>query len=149
MPLVRYRTGDLIRLPKGLNKKGIEDVTYGIKPFMSIEGRSADYLVSPDGTRLVSMNQVPRDINGIIQMQFVQESLNTVRILVVPAKSFTDADKEQIIQNAYSKLPRTMKVNVELVDTLDRTTQGKVPFIVRNPKLEINADSNNFSKIIS
>ena len=46
MPLVRYRTGDLMRLRAGSDPIA---VAYGVEPFLGVVGRTDDYLVAPDG----------------------------------------------------------------------------------------------------
>jgi phenylacetate-coenzyme A ligase PaaK-like adenylate-forming protein len=136
MPLVRYRTGDFIRLQKNLSAKELDKVRYGVTAFLGIEGRRDDYLVSPDGVRAIGMNHIPRGVKNIIQMQLIQESRKRVRILVVPTSQFSETDSATILANAYSKLPHDMHVTVEPVDQLKRTAIGKAPFIIREPDIE-------------
>lgn len=131
MPLVRYGTGDLICVPQGTTHDELVKIRYGLAPFTRIEGRSTDYLLSPDGARLIGMNHIPRDVKHIIQAQLIQESVEHVRILIVPTKEFADEDKVIILKNAYAKLPQSMRVDIELVDRLERTAQGKAPFLLR------------------
>jgi len=131
MPLVRYGTGDLICVPQGTTVDELVKIRYGLAPFTRIEGRSTDYLLSPDGARLIGMNHIPRDVRHIIQAQLIQESVDRVRILVVPTKEFSVNDKATILNNAHAKLPQSMRIDIELVDRLERTAQGKAPFILR------------------
>ena len=131
MPIIRYRTGDLIRLQQGLDKVELEKIRYGISPFIAIEGRKSDYILSPEGRRIIAMNHLPRDVNNIVQMQLIQESQNKLRILVIPSKYFTEEDKNQILINCQGKIPDSIQVSVELVEKIERTKQGKLPFIIR------------------
>lgn len=131
MPLVRYRTGDLIRLPKGLSTSQIEAICYGVEPFGGVLGRQGDYLVSPDGAHLMGIDHIPRDVEHVVRMQVIQESPYRVRILVVAAEGFNEQDRQQILHNAALKLPAEMQVEVEVVQELVRTVQNKVPFIIR------------------
>jgi len=136
MPLVRYRTGDLVRLPKALLPGELEAIRYGCAPFSGVLGRSGDYLVGPHGARITGIDHIPRGVENIIRSQVIQETLTRVKILVVPKPEFSDAEVEQLLANAASKLPPEMEVAVEVVDQLERGKQGKVPFVIR--RVEVN-----------
>ncbi len=132
MPLVRYRTGDLIQLPKGAGTAERELIRYGLLPFSRVIGRVTDFIYAPDGARVIGINHIPRGVENINQMQVIQDVREAVRLLVIPGKHFSEKDRDQIISNAYRKLPRTMRVEVELVERLQTTPAGKTPFIIRN-----------------
>lgn len=131
MPLVRYRSGDLIRLPKNLSPTQMEAICYGVEPFGGVLGREGDYLVSPDGVHLMGIDHIPRDVEHVVRMQVIQESLHRVRILVVPTVGFSERDRQQILRNASLKLPAEMRVEIEIVQELRRTAQQKTPFVIR------------------
>lgn len=132
MPLVRYRTGDYIKLPHGLTPQQIEAICLGVMSFEGILGRKDDvWLLAPDGRRLTAIDDIPRDVEHVVRMQFIQERLDYIRILVLPAPGFSDIDKEQILRNAYQKLPESMQISIEVVDELVRTAQMKTPFVIR------------------
>ncbi|MER3465820.1 MAG: hypothetical protein C4340_01015 [Armatimonadota bacterium] len=99
-------------------------------------GRSGDYLVGPHGARITGIDHIPRGVENIIRSQVIQETLTRVKILVVPKPEFSDAEVEQLLANAASKLPPEMEVAVEVVDQLERGKQGKVPFVIR--RVEVN-----------
>lgn len=136
MPLVRYRSGDLIRLPKGVSEQQLEAICYGVEPFGGILGRQGDYLVSPDGAHLMGIDHIPRDVEHVVRMQVIQESLHRVRILVVPTDGFNEQDTWQILHNASLKLPAEMQVSIEIVQELERTAQNKTPFVIRKFEAE-------------
>jgi phenylacetate-CoA ligase len=131
MPLVRYRSGDLIRLPRTLGAAGLEAVRYGLRPFPGVLGRAGDFLVSPDGARLMGIDHLPRGVRNILRMQVVQEAPDHVRILVVPTPAYGGADERDILRNAAGKLPPGMRVGVEVVEELERTPGAKTPFVIR------------------
>lgn len=131
MPLVRYRTGDLIRLPAGLSEAHREAICYGVEPFPGVLGRDGDYLVAPHGTHLTGIDHIPREVEHVVRMQVIQETLHRVRILVVPTPSFSERDRQQILHNASLKLPAEMQVEIEMVEELERTAQNKTPFVIR------------------
>ena len=128
MPLVRYRTGDLMRLRAGSDPIA---VAYGVEPFLGVVGRTDDYLVAPDGARLMGIDHIPRGIRNVKRMQVIQERRDAVRVLVVPADLSAGIDRAAILANAARKLPPTMSVSVEVTSELERPPSGKIPFVVR------------------
>ncbi|PIZ31111.1 MAG: hypothetical protein COY40_02880, partial [Alphaproteobacteria bacterium CG_4_10_14_0_8_um_filter_53_9] len=59
-PFVRYRTGDVAILDKGLDAAALNEVCLGLRVFKGIRGRAGDYLISPDGVRLMGIDHIPR-----------------------------------------------------------------------------------------
>jgi len=128
MPLVRYRMGDLIVLPRG---EPVEPVIWGERSFRGVLGRQSDYLISPDGARLMGIDHFPREVDNVLRMQVIQPAPDFVRILVIPAEGFGEANVAQIMQNVQRKLPQSMRVQLEIVDELVRTPTGKTPYVIR------------------
>jgi phenylacetate-CoA ligase len=128
MPLVRYRTGDQVRLRKGSDPGA---VAAGLEPFHSVIGRSDDYLVAPSGARLIGINHIPRNVPHLVRTQFIQESADSITLLVVPAPGFDDESRRMLMQHAALKFPPSMKVRIETTTQLVRNASGKVPLIVR------------------
>lgn len=138
MPLIRYRTGDLIEVRKGTGSRELEEIRYGVRPFIGIAGRSNDYLLSPTGGRLVGIDHIPRGVRHVRQVQVIQERPDKVRLLVIPKEGFQWSDRSMLMKNAHEKLPPAMEISVEIVDELERTPQGKAPFVIRREGVENN-----------
>jgi phenylacetate-coenzyme A ligase PaaK-like adenylate-forming protein len=132
MPLVRYRTGDLIRIHSAHH---IEEITLGLRAFRGVLGRDSDILISPDGVRLTGIDHFQRDIAHLMRIQVIQESAAEVRILVLATGAFGDGDAAQLLANARRKLPASMNVSLERVTALERTSLGKVPFVIHRPQV--------------
>lgn len=128
MPLVRYRMGDRVVLPHG---EPVEPIIWGERPFRGVLGRQSDYLISPDGTRLMGIDHFPREVDNVLRMQVIQTAPDFVRILVIPAEGFGEANVAQIMRNIQRKLPQSMRVQLEIVDELVRTPTGKTPYVIR------------------
>jgi phenylacetate-CoA ligase len=137
MPLVRYRTGDLVRLPEAWGPSEIEEVVYGMRSFDGVLGREQEILVCPKGVRLTGIDHIPRDVAHILRVQVIQETLDDVRILVLPAPGYSARDAAQLLQNARAKVPNTMRLRIETAQWLERTPRGKTPLVIhREPVLE-------------
>lgn len=130
MPLVRYRTGDRIRLRRGGDPNA---VAAGRETFLEILGRSDDYLIAPSGARLIALNHVPRDVPRIVRAQFVQEAPDRVTLLVIPAPGFDDESRRVLLEHTSLKLPPSMRVRIETTAQLVRHRSGKIPLVVRKP----------------
>jgi phenylacetate-CoA ligase len=133
MPLVRYRTGDLIRIH---SEQQAEEITLGLRAFRGVLGRDSDILISPDGVRLTGIDHFQRDIAHLMRIQVIQESAAEVRILVLATGAFGEGDAAQLLANARRKLPASMDVRLERVTALERTSLGKIPFVIHRPAVK-------------
>jgi phenylacetate-CoA ligase len=136
MPLVRYRTGDLLRLPRHYGAAEVQEVADGVRTFEGVLGRANDVLMSPDGGVLTGINHFPRGVPNLLRLQVVQERPDLVVLRVLAASEFSKADEAQLLRNVRRKLPETMTVRVELNGPLHRTAGGKTPYVVHAPSIE-------------
>lgn len=143
MPLVRYRTGDRIRCQRGLSDSNLREIGQGIRPFETIDGRQSDYLISPDGARLIGMNQIPRGLDNVVRLQLIQETNKQLNVLVVPRDGFSKKDLDLLNKNLSEKIPKDMDVRVNVVDRVELSGQAKAPFIIRRRGIEENRGSGN------
>ncbi len=133
MPLVRYRTGDVVRFETPLDGAALEEVALGVRTFPGVLGRDNDILIAPDGTRLTGIDHFHRGVDRVLRIQVVHERPDLVRVLVLPAAGFGERERGEILANARRKLPPSMRVEVEVADALERTALGKTPFVVWRP----------------
>jgi phenylacetate-CoA ligase len=133
MPLVRYRTGDLIRLPADWGMKELQELALGLRTFRGIMGREQEVIACPSGIRLTGLESIPHDVAHVLRIQVVQETLDSARIRVVPAPGFCEQDAARLLENARSKVPEEMRLELEVAQYLERTPRGKTPLIVHRP----------------
>ncbi|SRR5579875_217335 len=128
MPLVRYRTGDRIRLRPSSDPVAVAE---GRETFLDIIGRSSDFLIAPSGARLMGIDHIPRGVPHVVRTQFIQESPERVRLLVVPAGGFAEESLRLLRMHAALKLPPEMRVDIETTHRLERNASGKAPLVIR------------------
>ena len=128
MPLVRYHTGDHAIVAADADLQAIE---LGLAPFFAIAGRTNEFLVAPDGTRLGGLNCLPWEVDNLLQMQIVQEALDKVSIRLLVRKGFGENDRTRLFANIRSKIPHSLKVTLEIVDRLETNASGKILFVIR------------------
>lgn len=145
MPLVRYRTGDLIRLPRDYGARELQEVVLGMRSFDGVIGRAHDVLIAPDGEGvLTGVNHIPRSVEHLIRLQVVQETPDRVLLRVLPAPEFSAADARRLMSNARLKIPASIDVRIQIVTALQRTHRGKTPFVVHGPMVRDALRKNGF-----
>lgn len=122
-PLIRYKTGDYVYLssekscPCGRVFPIIE----------KIEGRTGDYLVAEDNQKIHILNHIPKGVAGLIACQFYQQIKGAVHIFVmVDTAVFNEKERNILIENTKERLGHSMVVTVEVVDSIQRTKNGKM-----------------------
>ena len=133
MPLVRYRTGDLVSLPSAWGAAELEEVTLGERSFAGVLGRSGEFLLTPEGARITGINHFPREVGHVRRIQVIQERLDEVRLLVLADAGYSQHDAQRLLANVRAKLPPSMRVTVELCERLEQTALGKTPFVIHRP----------------
>ena len=129
MPLVRYRTGDQIRVRRASSPVAVAE---GRESFPAIIGRSGDYLVAPSGARLLGIDHIPRNVPHLVRAQFIQEAPHSVKLLVIPAPGFNEECRRLLLQQASLKLPPSMTIRIETTIQLVRNRAGKAPLVIRH-----------------
>jgi phenylacetate-CoA ligase len=134
LPIVRYRTGDLIRLPAHWGEQELEELSLGFRSFDGVLGRQQEIIVVPDGSlRLTGIGLVPREVKNVLRIQIVQEDFDRARIFVLPTPEYSESDAEDLLANARSRIPQEVSLSVEVAKRLERTPRGKTPLIVHRP----------------
>lgn len=127
MPLLRYRTGDAVT-PEA--EKRTCPCGRALPLVKQVIGRVDDYVRTPDG-RYIGMMAIIFDwISGIWEGQIVQENINELRIRVVPMGELTSELIKDIVAKAQSLTGPTMKIYVEAVKEIPRTSRGKLRTVV-------------------
>jgi phenylacetate-CoA ligase len=136
MPLVRYRTADLIRVPSAWGPTELEELTLGLRTFSGVLGRSGDILLTPEGVKVTGISHFHRDVPHVLRIQVIQESLHRVRILVLAGMQYSAHDEESLAANVRLKLPQSMRVDIVRAESLERTARGKTPFVIHRPEVK-------------
>lgn len=124
MPLIRYRTGDLVELP------GKDSCPCG-RPFRTIEhltGRMRDQFLMEDGSlRYVRSSEIVKGMTWLKESQLLQEGVNRIVLLAVPMPGATVPDYGQLIDQLAQVVggPRSA-FRIELTDSIPREPNGKM-----------------------
>lgn len=131
MPLVRYRTGDRVVVPGHYTAEDIVDVTLGLKPFVALQGRDKEHLISPRGEIIVGLTHASEGIEGLLRIQIVQEVPDEATVRVVVDPRLGEFDERGLLENLRGWVPSDIRLTLERVDQVERLPSGKTPFIIR------------------
>jgi len=124
MPMLRYRIGDLARFPAG-SRPG--HPTFELDEVL---GRELDRIWLPDGRWIhgIEFPHMMKD-HPVRQYQIVQTDDASVTVRLVPAPTFGEDDRVDILRTLHANLDG-LAVSLELCEALPRTRANKVRFVV-------------------
>ncbi len=128
MPLVRYRVGDRAALAATDDRCPCGRT---LPVLNSIEGRLDDVLYTIDGRVIGRLDPVFKAGVPIREAQIIQDGLDRIRVLYVPAPGFTNVDRELIVARLQARLG-PMNVVMESLSEIPRTANGKFRAVVCN-----------------
>lgn len=129
MPFIRYKVGDVgvpspqTNCPCGCNYPIIQ----------SLEGRVADYVVTPDGNYISGISLTENfamQLPGVKQMQIVQERQDHLVFRLVRGELFGAQTVLDIDRMALERFGRRMGWEIEYVDSIQSEKSGKYRFCI-------------------
>lgn len=126
MPLIRYRTGDVIEI-----EDKDKDNQVSFKKVKSIIGREHDYIVLNDGRKILSLQRAIYGCDGIIATQVIQTSYTDLCINLIVDDKFNNNELTAIAAKVDDVCGAQMHVTFNYVNQLEKNKSGKAPFIIR------------------
>ncbi|MCW5960598.1 MAG: phenylacetate--CoA ligase family protein [Pyrinomonadaceae bacterium] len=124
MPLIRYRVGDRAKFAKTPCACG-----RSLPVIASIEGRSDDVLLTPDGRIVGRLDPVFKKDMPVIESQIIQKTLKTILVKYVPAPDFNSSAGRDLSNRIRERLG-DVEVILEKVSQIPRTPRGKFRAVV-------------------
>ena len=119
-PLVRYDTGDLVKV------KWISEVP----EIIEIYGRQEDYIELPNGVRLGRLDHIFKDCVNVKEAQIHQIRKDLIELRVVKDNNYTEKDEELLLKEAASRFGKDVELKISYCNSIERTKAGKVRFVV-------------------
>lgn len=129
MPLIRYRTGDFVRLEETANWC---ECGRHFPLVASINGRVDDVVKLPDGRHVGRLDHVFKGVDGILEAQIRQDQIDQIDIFIVPTTDYSDTVENQLLTNARERLGESIQIKFHRVETVPRTSNGKLRGVVCN-----------------
>jgi phenylacetate-CoA ligase len=125
-PLIRYRTGDLASVRRQTCGCGRTTLV-----LLGLEGRVDDVVIGADGRRVGRLSHVPKDLPGVLAMQFVQERPGAVIARALCEGALAPAVRDEIRRRLSDRLGGGTEIEIEQVTALERTARGKIRGVIR------------------
>jgi len=122
MPVIRYRTGDIVTLSHEPCACGRSLGRIAISG-----GRIADFIVTSRGTWIVgyAFIYICRSVPGIVKFQVVQETMGEIGVRLVTDDHFPADGIERVTNKVRARLASDDAIHVELVDDIRPAPSGK------------------------
>lgn len=127
LPLIRYRVDDIIHLDKANRIKPV-----GYRRIKSIQGRSDDILILPDGSRIGAVWGVFDRIPHLRRAQIVQDQQATFRVNLVVCEDFGEAEETLLRRKLVEFIGEEASYTLSYVteDKIIKAPSGKYKLIV-------------------
>lgn len=128
MPLLRYRTGDIVEPGDGQ----ICSCGRQLPTVKNILGRIDDLLVTPEGVMIgpAALSLVFQDVPNLIEAQIVQKDPSKIVIYLVTTKFFLLDNKNFLLEELHKRFGYTLQIDLVFVDQIPRTGAGKKRLVV-------------------
>ena len=127
MPLVRYRTGDFVRLAKPDARR-----EYAWPAVEEISGRGQEFLVTGSGRRisLTAFNMHDAIFDGLYAVQFFQSEQGVAEFRYIPSPEFHASRLPQIEDGIRRKLGDDFRLVLREVGEVEKTPRGKQTWLI-------------------
>jgi phenylacetate-CoA ligase len=129
MPLIRYRTGDYVRLAEASDPANLE---FPWPAAVEVAGREQEFLVSGSGRRisLTAFNMHDAIFDGLFAIQFFQEEPGVAEFRYVPSPAFRSTQLTAIEAGVRRKLGDDFRLTFREVREVEKTARGKHRWLV-------------------
>lgn len=131
MPLLRYRTGDSVISMEPDPSPGCSCGS-SFPRIKQILGRIDDSIKTRDGRQIGMMVNMFDGLDNLWAGQVVQDSLDTIKVRVVPIRPLDDGARDNLVARARSLVGPDMNVEIDVVHDIPRTRNGKFRAVVCN-----------------
>lgn len=132
MPFIRYDTRDVAVLSDKKCSCG-----RSLPVVDSIEGRSEDIIVTPDGRMVGRLDAAFKYSSGIELSQILQDDPQSITVRIVRGDNYNSRDVDRLEIELRKRLGYKIKINYNFVDNIERTSLGKLRFVVSHVTPEL------------
>ena len=121
MPFIRYQVEDRATWTLEKCKCGRNS-----KVLTKIEGRSEDYVITPEGSKILRFDYIFKGLVNIQEAQVIQYNLGSITINIVKRDGYSIKDEDLLVRHVRSKISPRLNVKFNYVDEIARETTGKL-----------------------
>lgn len=120
MPFIRYKIGDY-----GVPDDSDCECGRNSDTFSGIAGRLEDYVITPDGRKLIGMNQVFEYAENALEIQLFQKKKDEVIFRIVPDQDFNKNDRAALEREFRRRAGNKIQIKFEIVTSIEKSSSGK------------------------
>ena len=139
-PFIRYEVGDI-----GVWEDSKVNCRCGRQSrLMSrIEGREDDYVITPEGRRIMRFDYIFKDAQNCMEAQIVQEKLGAIKVYIVRRSAYTEKDEKFILKEIMKWISPALEVEFIYVPEIEREPNGKFRAVKSYLEIASNAEVEN------
>ncbi len=126
-PFIRYRTGDMVKLSKDIDKDG-----KGLHVIEEIIGRNTDFLLHENGSIIhaLAVIYILREIAGVEQFKITQHAINEFEVLILNNHLWNPASFKFIEKKFKSRFGNSCITHIHLTHKIPPEVSGKIRQVV-------------------
>ncbi len=128
-PLIRYEVGDAAVWGSTSCNCGRSS-----RVLTQIEGRKDDYVITPEGTRIMRFDYVFKDAMNVKEVQVVQDRMGEIALRIVRRPAYDSRDEGGIKREIHRWISPSIAIRFEYVDEIEREANGKFRAVVSRLK---------------
>jgi phenylacetate-CoA ligase len=97
---------------------------------LRIDGRTDDYVVTPEGSRILRLDYLFKDALNVKEAQIIQRRLGEIAIVIVRRDDYSSKDEQDIRRDVRTWLSPSLAVQFEYVNEIPRQANGKFRAVV-------------------
>lgn len=128
MPFIRYKIEDM-----GIPFDMKCSCGRGLPLMDKVAGRTADFLVKSDGTKVAGVSLIERSltaIEGIEQMQIVQNKKDSINIYIVKGNQYNDKSERLLLDEFKRVFGEDINISVKYIEQILQERSGKYRFSI-------------------
>jgi phenylacetate-CoA ligase len=126
-PFIRYEVGDTARWQQAGTACSCGRRS---RVLTRIEGREDDYVITPEGARIMRFDYIFKDALNVKEAQIVQERIGEITARVVRRASYGTKDEAEISREIQRWISPVLKIRFEYPAEIERGTNGKFRAVV-------------------
>lgn len=125
MPLIRYKTGDIVEL------KEFNDCACGrrFRNIKQIIGRSDDVIVLKDGRKLGRLDHIFKTVEFLKEAQIIQHDFTDIEVKYVPSKNLSPEDKNLLMNRLHKYIGSDVRYELNEVPHIERGLNAKFKLV--------------------
>jgi len=122
-PLIRYKVEDSVTFTGRRDSRGRRLID-------SINGRTDDYVVLPNGSKVGRLDFIFKGQTNVREAQIRQSRIGALTLRIVRGPAYSDQDEAEILSTARARISQDTEISVDYVDAIERTDRGKLRYVV-------------------